>query len=135
MMYRREVHHPGLHKYQIVRGQTDAEVRAKAQAKMASWEAEFARIQLRESKRTQVDYRKTEQAARKEEAAERTREAEREIEKLTLLMQGIVESAKPFNINTLKLGGNFPQPRPLKPLDLENSREPKRSDSEFSAGL
>ena len=135
MMYRREVHHPGLHKYQIVRGQTDAEVWAKAQAKMASWEAEFARIQLRESKRTQVDYRKTEQAARKEEAAERTREAEREIEKLTLLMPGIVESAKPFNINTLKLRGNFPQPSPLKPLDLENSREPKRSDSEFSAGL
>jgi hypothetical protein len=119
MMYRCEVRHPGLHKYQVVRGQTDAEARAKAQAKMASWEAEFARIQSRESKRIRLDYLKTKQTARKEEAAERTREAEREIEKLTLLSQAIVGSARPFDVNTLKLAGNFPQPRPVKPLDLE----------------
>jgi restriction system protein len=42
MMYRCEVRHPGLHKYQVVRGQTDAEARAKAQAKMASWERELS---------------------------------------------------------------------------------------------
>src|SRR5882757_1054591 len=102
MMYRHEVRHAGLQKYQIVRGQTEAEARAKAQAKMASWEAEFARIQSRESKRIRLDYRKTEQVARKEEAAERTREAEREIEKLISLLQSIVANSRPFNINTLK---------------------------------
>jgi restriction system protein len=132
MMYRREVSHPGLHKYQVVRGQTDAEARAKAQAKMASWDAEFARIQLRQSRWTQLDYRKTEQASRKEEATERTREAEREIEKLSSLLKIIVGNARPFNINTLKLGRNFSELRPIKPIDLENPREPKRSDSEFS---
>jgi hypothetical protein len=93
MMYRREVSHSGLHKYQVVRGQTDAEARAKAQAKMASWDAEFARIQLRQSRWTQLDYRKTEQASRKEEATERTREAEREIEKLSSLLKIIVGNA------------------------------------------
>lgn len=130
-MYRYEIRHAGLHKYQVIREQTEAEARAKAEAKMASWESEFARIQLRESKRRQFDYRKTLQAARKEEALERTREAEQEFENLKSLLGNIVDFAKPFNVSSLKKDEAFPKPQPIKPVIPENRSEPKRSDREF----
>jgi hypothetical protein len=132
MMYRYEVRHSGLHKFQVVRGQTDAEARAKAEARMAAWEVEFARIQLREAKRIQLDYRKTLQAARKEEAAERTREAEREIDNLTSFLRNAIDRAKPFDFSTLKLDKPFAEAQPTKPQVIRNPIEPKQSDSDFA---
>ena len=41
LIYSVQVHHPELHKYEVVRGRSKDEVQRKASAKLASWEKQW----------------------------------------------------------------------------------------------
>jgi restriction system protein len=120
IMYEWTVWHDALGKRQVVRGRTEAEARAKAEAKKASWNAQYARLAAR-----------GEREALKEEAAERTAEAEQAIADIKEVLVSIVGASPVFELEKQRIVSAFAehQPQALKYFDYP--REPKREDWTF----
>ena len=67
--YSLEIHHKGLHKYQVVRADDPYVVQQKAHNAMSKWDQMWNRRQEKEAKANSIQ-------EKKEQASQRTREAE-----------------------------------------------------------
>lgn len=130
-MYSFTVRHDGLGKFQVVRGRTETEARAKAEMKKAAWDAQYGRLSARDHKRQTAEDRRAEREALKEEAAERTAEAEQAIADLGHVLVSIVEASPVFEISKQRIVSQFGEPQPQTPKFFNYPREPRREDWPF----
>jgi len=130
-MYRYEVRHDGLNKFQIVRGQTQAEAKLGAEVKIAAWDEQYRRLLEREQRRVAFWGQRAAKELQKEEAAERTKEAEEAIDGLKTLLQHAVNEVQPFDPETFRLRDCFAELKPPFPNTKSYPVEPKFEDLRY----
>jgi restriction system protein len=130
-MYRYEVTHGGLNKFQVVRGQTPAEAKLRAELKIAAWNEQYRRLLEREQKRVAFWGERAAKGLQKEEAAERTKEAEEAINLLKNLLQHAVNEVQPFDPESLRLVDGFTEEKPPAPKVKSYSVEPKFENMKY----
>jgi restriction system protein len=116
-MYEFNVWHDGLGKRQVVRARTREEAQAKAEAKKALWNAQYARLEAR-----------GEREAMKEEAIERTEEAEQVISELTGVLRAITDASPVFELEKQRTISQFLDAPPKTPNYYEMPKEPTRAE-------
>ena len=128
MTFRYEVRYDGLNKFQVVRGQTPAEAKLRAETKIAAWNEQYRRMLERETKRIEGDIYRTNKSIQSETATERTAEAEQAVESLFSLLRYVVNKSTAFDPDNLRIRGSFgePQPMPSRPLSYQAEPDPSQ---------
>lgn len=128
--YEAEVWHKGLNKYQIIKGRDKAVVEKKVAAKMAEWDALWA-------KRLDTQKQSQEKEDKKKLAEEHTAEAQEVLNKLGHLLDEILRTKHSSIWESLKDKTVYTKPRPTSPQEIsrpkiqEFQREPNRSDPKY----
>jgi restriction system protein len=120
-----EISHPGLHKYQVVRGDNQYIVEQKASAQIARWNEEWRKRESRERKANSVQ-------ERKEEAERMSNEAQDVLDSLERILAHTLSVNDAIDWELLKRGEYSvakPQPTevPGEPLDSDFRYEPALS--------
>ena len=133
-LYTYEIHHEGLNKYKVVKGETKKIAEQKAHAQMAQWEEQWKRkLEVdRKQKERESFIRSIEEST--EEANKLTLEAEEVQNSLdTILIDNLDPRA--LDYDSLKDHRMFDQPLPVKPKREEKSTKPSREDAKYNPKL
>lgn len=125
-MYEIRITHAGLHKFRVIRGGTEEEVRLKAALQQKAWEEQWQRIEqarTRQQKREEAAYNKE---MRKLLAEEQTKEAEAAISALENLLGDAATKDHCLEWPKLKDHSDYPVPKPTKPRPADIPSEPLR---------
>lgn len=109
------VSHPGLNKYQQIRGDNEYVVEQKALAKMAQWDDMWTRRQEAEQKRSDREDRAQAVQEKKDLAVQRTQEAKGALKDLRGTLSHTLTVDDTIEWESLKRTSDFPKPRPPKP--------------------
>lgn len=132
--YEVEVRHDELHKYQVIRGDDANIVRQKATAKMAEWDAMWARRAASAARTKSLN-------DKGEEAAERTRATTSALADLDSLLAFTLNIDDAIKWDALKSTAPFPTPAPASPIPPSAPREltlplaPVRTDPKYAPRL
>jgi len=113
--YQVEVRHSLLVKYQLIRGDDPYVVERKALAKMAEWDAMWAKHQEREQRAKERKERAREIAEKKEHAQWLTQEAQGQLSELSMLLEHTLSVDDAIDWDSLKDRGDYPVAKPKKP--------------------
>jgi restriction system protein len=133
-LYTYEVHHEGLNKYKVVKGETKRIAEQKAHTQMAQWEEQWKRKLDADRKRNGREnlIRSVENST--EEANKLTLEAEEIQNSLdTILINNM--DPKTLDYDSLKDHRRFDQTLPFKPKWEEKSTQPSREDAMYNQKL
>jgi restriction system protein len=111
-----EISHPGLHKYQVVRGDNEHVVEQKALAQMARWNQEWRKREKREQRANSIQ-------ERQEEAEQMSREAQEALHSLEGILAHTLSINDTIDWESLKVGEYpvaKPEPADAPPAPLEN---------------
>jgi Restriction endonuclease len=132
--YTYEIHHKGLNKYKVVKGETKKIAEQKANIQMAQWEEQWKRkLEAdRKQKERENHIRSIEESI--EEANKLTLEAEKVQQSLdTILIDNL--SPRALDYDSLKDHHMFDQPLPVKPRREEKFTKPSREDAKYNQKL
>jgi restriction system protein len=132
-MYEIRISHSGLHKFRIVKGETEWDAQAKAAMQTKAWDEQWQKIlqtRAREGHRQQAALNKEQ---RKQLAEEQTKEAEDRIAALDSLLCDAVGKDNRVAWSKLKDHSRYPVAQPTKPQPIPVSAEPRRDS--FQADL
>jgi|GEM_PF-3528055 len=138
--YSFEVKHTELGKYRIVSGTDEAVVRAKAQALLDTWNAEYRRKLEKERFKADQEASRQKMRQQKENAKEQlennlraaeelTDEAKAALEQIANTLHSALSVNHAVNWAKLKRRDSYSTPKPKEPIYLEFPREPQPSDS------
>lgn len=133
-LYSYEVHHDGLNKHKVVKGDTKKIAEQKACAQKAQWDEQWKRkLEAdRKQKERENHIRSIEEST--EEANKLTLEAEKVQNSLdTILIDNL--NPRAFDYNSLKDHRKFDQTLPVKPKREEKSTKPSREDAKYNQKL
>ncbi len=137
--YEIEIQHEELSKFEVVKGDSEAEVWEKAAARMERWDREWAGRQHALERKAEK-YRKMRAARRgRELARKRTEEARQTLISLTNLLQQALEKEHGIRWDALKDHSDYSRPRPTRPpypADVTRPvvpAEPQPGDERFSS--
>lgn len=134
-MWQCEIKHDGLHKYRVVKGETQAIMQLRAEMQMLSWNEQWERVQgSRAKKQTQLKAAHAKEA-NKQTAAERSKEAQEDIDRLESLLTNVLEVHHAIDWEQLKDHSAFSIPEPVRPKDNPIPSEPCLSDQQFQPVL
>jgi len=128
--YEVEVWHKELNKYQIIKGKDKAVIEKKVDAKMAEWDALWA-------KRLDTQNESQEKEDKKKLAEERTVEAQEVLKKFDHLLTDVLRTEHSNLWESLKDKEDYQKPRPTPPKKIPRPEmqefwpEPSRSDQEY----
>src|ERR1019366_2517189 len=125
-MYRGEIHHEGLNKFRVIRGETQEEVKSKAAWQLKAWDEQWQRVQ-----QAQAHHRKRERDAHSKElrkalAEQQTNEAQEAIRKIEVLLRDGGKRDSRVDWSKLIEHTNYPEPKPSAPTPQTISSEPLR---------
>ncbi len=129
--YQREIYHPGLNKYRIIKGSTRYEVDNKANAVLAQWNEQWRRQLEREEKCREREERMRSAEESAQYASAQTMEAEKVQEDLSLILQNSLDP-KPLNVRKLKQYKKFKEPLPDTPKLMYVPPEPQVTDPKYN---
>ncbi len=135
--YAIEISHPGLNKFQIVKGDSQEDVEQKACAKMVQWNEMWERSQAAECNREAKKSKANAIAEKKALADEQTIEAQRSLDTLDSILAYTLGIDDTIDWNSLKGPEKYPEesptrPSPLqKPVQPEIPPKPSRSDAKY----
>ena len=134
-MWQCEIRHDGLHKYRLVKGETQAVMQFRAEMQMRSWNEQWDR-RLGSRARLQARLNAAQdREANKGEAAERTTEAREALQALEGVLTTSLEEDHTVEWAELKDRSSFNVVEPMRPEDEVVPREPNPSDVYFRANL
>lgn len=134
-MWQCEIRHDGLHKYRVVKGETQAIMQLRGEMQMRSWNEQWERVQASQAKRQcQLNAAHAKETS-KQTAAERTRQAQEALDGLESLLTSVLEEDHTINWERLKDHSHFPVPEPVRPEELVIPKEPDISDGRFQPQL
>jgi len=131
-VWQKQIVHPELKAFRVVRGASQEEVELKAQLQLAQWEQRWQRIKLAEAKRCEKEQAASNKFRQKEWALERTREAKEEFEALSSILSDGLEADPTIDWESLKDRNAFPIERPPKPTFRILPPQPTLSDFHVS---
>ena len=123
--YSLEIHHKGLHKYQVVRADDPYVVQQKAHNAMSKWDQMWNRRQEKEAKANSIQ-------EKKEQASQRTREAEEAFARLDTILAHTLTVNDAVDWQSLKSTANYSVP---EPLPVAVACEPNRTDWKYQVKL
>ena len=127
-MWRKEISHPELKAFRVVRGATQEEVELKANLQLALWDERSQRLKLSEAKRREKEQSALNKLQQKEWALERTREAKMEFEALGTILRDSLTGSHIIDWESLKDRNPFPFDQPTAPVSRTLPPEPTRSE-------
>jgi restriction system protein len=133
-LYTYEIHHKGLNKYKVVKGETKKIAEQKAHAQMTQWEEQWKRkLEADRKQKERINHiRSVEESI--EEANNLTLEAEKVQNSLdTILINNL--NPRALNYDSLKDHHIFDQPLPVKPIPEEISIKPSRENAKYNQKL
>jgi restriction system protein len=134
-MWQCEIRHDELHKYRVVKGETQAIMQLRAEMQMRSWKEQWERVEASRAKR-QVQLRAAyAKETNKQTAADRTREAQEALDALESLLTNVLEMDHTINWEQLKDHSPFPVPQPVRVMDTPVPTEPSVRDVQFQPEL
>jgi restriction system protein len=134
-MWQCEIKHDGLHKYRVVKGETQAIMQFRAEMQMRSWNEQWERVQASRAKSQAQLKAAHAKETNKQTAAERSREAQEALDALETLLTNILEVDHTINWEKLKDHSPFPVPEPVRSKDIPVPREPDVNDEQFQPRL
>jgi restriction system protein len=140
-MWQREIRHEGLHKYRVVKGQTQEIVHLRVQMQMRSWDEQWARAQAAQTKRQKQLRAAYTKETKKHLAAEQTRDAQQALDALERLLADVLEEDHMVDWSLLIDRSEYPVAKPPRPKEEASPepepmpREPSANDLEFQARL
>lgn len=133
-LYTYEIHHKGLNKYKVVKGETKKIAEQKAHTQMAQWEEQWKRKLEADRKQKERESLIHSIEESIEEANKLTLEAEKVQKSLdTILIDNLIPRA--FDYDRLNDHRMFDQPSPVKPRREENAPKPNREDAKYNPKL
>jgi len=141
--YTYEVKHTELGKYRVVSGTDDAIVRAKAEALLETWRAEYERKlakdrfnvereATRRKMRQQKEKTKEQLEDSLQEANDLTDEAKTALAQITNILHTALSSRYAVNWDKLKRKDSFSKPKPAEPSYLKFRREPQPDGARYT---
>ena len=129
--WQREIHHAGLNKYRVIRGDNKRDVDQQADAILAQWEQQWAKIKEREAKNHAREARLQNIESSIAYANEQTKEAEQIQEAMDRIL---INSLNPqwVKFDSLKDYEEFSEPKPPKPKRTEVPKKPLREDAKYN---
>jgi len=130
-MWQCEIRHDGLSKYRVVKGETQAIMRLRADMQIQSWNQQWERVCLSREKRRVA----TLKDINKQLAADHTNEAQQAIGELERILTSILEQDHTIDWSKLKDRSPFPVVEPTKPKEDAVPSEPDINDMQFKPNL
>jgi restriction system protein len=134
-MWQCEIRHDGLHKYRVVKGETQAIMQLRAEMQMRSWNQQWERAQASRAKQQAQVKAAHAKETNKQAAADRTREAQNALDALDSLLTYVLEEDHTISWEQLKDHSPFPDPEPVRAKDIPVPREPVAKDVQFQPRL
>ena len=131
----KEVFHPGLKAFRIIRAGDQATVEMRAQLQVELWDQRWRKIQLADAKRKKEEETARVSSQKKELAHQRTVEAERLADSLTRILRDGIEIDHVLDWNHLKDMSPFSEPKPEPQELLSRLPAPSPGSPEFSPRL
>jgi restriction system protein len=113
-MWQREIRHEGLHKYRLVKGESEAIVNIRAEMQMRTWNEQWAKVSAAERKRREQQGRFFAKEGKKQDAAERTQEVQKALESLETILVSSLEPDHAVDWESLKDTSKYPAQLPVK---------------------
>lgn len=135
--YQVEVSHPNLNKYQLFKGDDRGVIEARARAKGAEWDEQWAKRAAIEAKRHQREAAAKDVESKKRLAAEQTGEAVAALEALKGLLAHTLTVNDAIDWESLKDTSAYPVPQPKQasappaPVQVPAPPEPLRTDIRY----
>ena len=131
-MWRLEIRHPGLNKFRVIKGETQAIVNLRAEMQMRTWNEQWARTQAVEANRKKHQSLIFAKEEKKQSAAEQSQEAQQALDNLENLLKVGLETDHKIDWSKLKDSSHYAVPRPIKLESQTLSPEPRRDDLRFN---
>src|SRR5689334_2392526 len=107
-MWQCEIRHDGLHKYRVVKGQTQEIMRLRAEMQLRSWDEQWSRVQAAQAKREEQVQAAYNKETMKRVAVERTIEAQKALDILNNLLSDALEVDHAIDWKTLIDESDYP---------------------------
>jgi restriction system protein len=134
-MWQCEIRHEGLHKYRVVKGETQAIMQLRAEMQMRSWNEQWERVQASRAKQQAQLTAARAKETNKQTAAERTREAQEALRALESLLTNVLEEDHSIDWEQLKDHSPFSEPEPARPKEIPVPRAPDAAEMQFQPRL
>jgi len=127
-MWRKEISHPGLNKFRVIRGVTQEEAEVKAAWQEKAWDEQWQRVKLARGRQQEREKTARDKWSRKVLAEEQTEEAEGAIGTVENLLRDAPIKDHRVDWSKLKDHTDYPAPRPTKPQPQSVRSEPLRME-------
>ncbi len=134
-MWRLEIRHPGLSKFRVIKGETQAIVNLRAEMQMRVWNEQWTRTQAVEANRQKHQNLIFAKESKKQSATEQSQEAQQALDNLETLLKVSLETDHTIDWSRLKDTSHYPVPRPTNPESQTPPPEPRRDDQRFNPKL
>jgi restriction system protein len=134
-MWQLEIKHEGLHKYRIVKGETQEILRIRAQMQLHAWNEQWERVCAIEAKRKDRESKAYLKENKRQLAQERSGEAQQKLEALDQLLLAGIELDHTIDWSRLKDTSSFPTPLPGEPALQGPPDEPRFDEPQFALQL
>lgn len=134
-MWEKQIFHPGLKAFRVIRGGDQATVELMAKFQTDLWDERWRKIQLASAKRKNEEEVARVTFQQKELALQRTREAERLLDSLARILRDGIEIDHVLDWEKLKDRSPFSEPKPEVPEQLSGWPAPQPDSVMFSPDL
>ena len=114
-MFQLEIKHEGLHKYRVIKGETQEIVAIRAEMQLRIWNEQWDRICASNVKREQLEKLIFGRDARKQQAIEQSVQAQKALDELDSLLTGSLKLNHVIDWESLKDKSDYPNPKPSDP--------------------
>lgn len=129
--YSLELWHDGLKKHRLIRGESKSIIKLKADLQISEWDDRWVVVFDKEQERKHKAADKRQKDERKALAVEQTAEAQKELERLSLILKATLSVDDAINWESLKDKAPFHEEKPILVPELPLPDEPIISDAKY----
>ncbi|HET9282146.1 MAG TPA: restriction endonuclease [Candidatus Angelobacter sp.] len=124
-----------MHKYRLIKGETETIVNIRAEMQIRIWNEQWARNMASVAKRQEKEERAWAKESKKQLAIDQTAELQKAIQDLDTLLISSLEPNHTIDWSTLKDTSEFPAAQPVPPVLPSPPPEPKFGEPRFTPQL